>query len=458
MEKLFSKVEEPLMKFGDKINNILFFEVLRDAFMLVFPLIIFGSVVTIIGNFPFLADIFGSDAAAQWRSLLTPASNATMNIMSLFVCVGIGYYYAKSKKVEPLICSAICVTSFLLMSLWLNGDLVETDANGQATGNVLVKSTTVMTTRYLGAQGMFVAIFLSFFMSFCFCFFSKKNLQIKMPEQVPPAVSKSFASLLPAVFTLSIALIIRTIFVFSPWEDIFDFIGTFVQTPLVALGSGFGATVIAIFFVQFFWFFGLHGQIIVNSMMDPIWNTLMMQNYAQFTNGSEVSNIITKPFMEVFTVGLGGSGATLIVIIMILLFVRSKQIRSLGKLALPAGIFNVNEPFIFGLPIIFNPLVLIPWILAPMVSVSIAYFAMWSGLVPLTTGVAVPWTTPVLLSGMLATNSWQGAVLQLVQMLAVGIIWFPFLKILDRKLFKEENTELADNKKSSKTKKGKEES
>lgn len=125
-------------------------------------------------------------------------------------------------------------------------------------------------------------------------------------------------------------------------------------------------------------------------MMDPIYNTLMLENYANYSQGLPVEHIATKPFFEVFTIGLGGSGCTLIVIILIMIVCRSKQLKSIARVALPAGIFNVNEPIIFGMPIIFNPLVVIPWILAPMVSVTIAYLAMQFGLVPKTTGVAIP--------------------------------------------------------------------
>lgn len=116
----------------------------------------------------------------------------------------------------------------------------------------------------------------------------------------------------------------------------------------------------------------------------------MLENYNAYNAGDQLPYIITKPFMEVFTVGLGGSGATLIVIVLIVVFCKSKQFKGIGKLALAPGIFNVNEPFIFGMPIIFNPLFIIPWIFIPIVNLLVAYYAMWFGLVPYTTGVLLP--------------------------------------------------------------------
>ena len=144
------------------------------------------------------------------------------------------------------------------------------DADGNITGEVVAKGIAALTTDQLGAKGMFVAMFCSFGSSAMFCWLSKKKLQIHMPDQVPPAVAKSFASLIPAVLTLLTIMIVRIIFSFTLWDDIFTFIYEVVQAPLVAMGSGIGPAIVAIFFVQFFWFFGLHGQTIINSCMDPI--------------------------------------------------------------------------------------------------------------------------------------------------------------------------------------------
>lgn len=129
---------------------------------------------------------------------------------------------------------------------------------------------------------------------------------------------------------------------------------------------------------------------------------------------------------------------TLGAVILMIFFCKSKQLKQIGRLAAPAGIFNVNEPVIFGMPIVLNPTIFIPWVVAPIINVIIVYFAMSAGLVPYTTGITVPWTTPIFLSGMLATNSWQGGVVQLVELVVVALCWFPFLKSLDRQNVKIE--------------------
>jgi len=201
---------------------------------------------------------------------------------------------------------------------------------------------------------------------------------------------------------------------------------------LLALGSGLPATLVALFFVQLLWFFGLHGQIIVNSVMDPIWNTLMLDNLEAYEAGEALPNIITKPFMEIYTVGLGGSGMTLMAVIIMAFIMKSRQLKDVGRLALAPGIFNVNEPIIFGMPIVLNATILIPWLLTPLVVTTFNYFMMSWGIFPTPTGVAVPWTVPVFFNGMLATNSVMGGVLQLIDLVIIAGIWFPFLKALDK--------------------------
>ena len=425
----FDKMEEPIMVIGEKLNNNTILKILRDAFMLAFPLTIFGSITLVIANLPFLDKLLGAERLAILQNMLNPASAVTMSIATVFIVLGIGYYFSKDQKVDALFGAAVALAAFLVLT-----PLEVITENEEVVSNVF-------SIDRLGAKSMFVGMFAAFFSAALYCKFVKKNFVIKMPASVPPAVSKSFAALIPAILTLTIFLIVRIIFTFTPWGNIHDFVFQIVQAPLTSLGKGIIPTIIAIFAIQLLWFFGLHEQIIVNSVLDPIWNTLSLENIDAYRAGEMLPNIVTKQFMESFIVSLGGTDMTLVVLIIILTMMKSKQLRGVGKLAAPAGIFNVNEPCIFGLPIVLNPTIAIPWILAPMVSTLVAYLAMATGIVPLTTGVSVPWTVPVFISGILATNSIRGGLLQLVQMAIVGIIWFPFLKTWDKSILKEEAAE-----------------
>ncbi|MCR4371547.1 MULTISPECIES: PTS cellobiose transporter subunit IIC [Bacillus amyloliquefaciens group] len=417
---MFEKISQFLVPIAGKLNNNRYLQVLRDAFMLAFPLTIFGSVFVVLTNLPFLNKIMSSSALSVFQSGFGGASTATMGIMSIFVVFGIGYYLSKSYEVEAVFGGAIALVSFLLLT-----PFVLEPETGKAVAGVIPVDR-------LGAKGMFLGMMTAFLSGEIYRRIVQRNLTIKMPAGVPPAVAKSFAALIPAFITLTVFLLINAAVTQIFHTNLHDVIYHTVQAPLVGLGSGIIPTLIAVFFIQILWFFGLHGQIIINSVMDPIWNTLQVENLAAYTAGKEIPHIISKPFMEIYTVGMGGTGMTLAIVIAILLFMKSKQMKQISKLGLAPGIFNVNEPVIFGLPIVMNPIIIIPWVIAPMVVTLITYLAMSAGIVPPPTGVTVPWTVPLFINGIMATNSVMGGIMQLVNLCIVFVIWFPFLKALDK--------------------------
>lgn len=416
MNGFMDKLAEKIMPLANKLGQNRYLTVLRDAFMLSFPLTMFGSIVVVINNLPF----FNDATKGVLNQLFGNGQNATMSIMSVFVTFGIGYYLSESYEVEGIFGGAVSFASFLILT-----PFVMTLENGDEIGGVL-------SLDRLGAKGMFIGMIAAFLAAEIYCRVTKRGWQIKMPDGVPPAVTKSFAALIPAVLTLTVFLIINAIMTGVFHANLHDVIYEVIQKPLTGLGSSLPATLLALFLVQFLWFFGLHGQIIVNSVMDPIWNTLMLDNLEAYKAGDALPHIITKPFMETFTVGLGGSGMTLAVVILMAFVLKKKQYRDVGRLAIAPGIFNVNEPAIFGMPIVLNATILIPWVLAPLVVTTLNYLVMAAGIVPPPTGVSVPWTVPIIASGILATNSWLGGALQVLDFIIVGFIWYPFLRILDR--------------------------
>lgn len=416
MDKVLDAISDKLLPLANKLGSNRYLAVLRDAFMLAFPLTMFGSIIVVLTNLPF----FNDSTKATLASLFGNGQNATMSIMTIFVTFGIGYYLSRSYEVEGIFGGAVSFSSFLLLTPFYT----LLDNGEQVTG--------VLSLDRLGAKGMFLGMIVAFLAAEIYYRTTKKGWQIKMPDSVPPAVSKSFAALIPATLTLSIFLVLNAVMTGLFHTNLHDVIYKVIQAPLVGLGSSIWATLIAIFFIQFLWFFGLHGQILVNSVMDPIWNTLMLENLEAYQAHKALPHIISKPFMETFTVGLGGSGMTLAVVIIMAFILKKKMYRDVGRLALGAGIFNVNEPVIFGLPIVLNATILIPWVLAPIIVTAFNYTVMAIGLVPAPTGVSVPWTVPIFFSGMMATNSVLGGLLQIVDVLIVGFLWYPFLRVLDK--------------------------
>ena len=180
----------------------------------------------------------------------------------------------------------------------------------------------------------------------------------------------------------------------------------------------------------------MNGGSVVGAVFNPILQTLSADNLAAFQAGQPLPNIISQQFQDLFAT-FGGCGSTLSLLIAMLLFCHSKRIKELGKLAFIPGVFGINEPIVFGLPIVLNPMILIPFMLVPTINIVISYVCMSIGLVPLCTGVAIPWTMPVVLSGFLATG-WQGAVLQLLLLIMGVFIYMPFIKMMDRQYLEDE--------------------
>lgn len=416
MNNFIDNLAEKLTPLAGKLGSNRYLAVLRDAFMLSFPLTMFGSIVVVLNNLPFWSD----DLKGTLGGLFGNGQNATMSIMTIFVTFGIGYYLTRSYDEDGVFGGAVSLASYLILT-----PFNFTTAEGAEVSGAL-------SLDRLGAKGMFIGMLAAFIAAEIYVRITKKGIVIKMPEGVPDAVARSFASLIPAISTLTVFLLLNALVSGVFTTNLHDVIYTVIQKPLVGLGSGLPATLLSLFFVQILWFFGLHGQIIVNSVMDPIWNTLALENLDAFKAGEALPHIITKPFMETFTVGLGGSGMTLMVVILMAFVMKSRQMKDIGRLAIGPGLFNVNEPVIFGLPIVLNASILIPWVLTPLIVTTINYFSMASGLVPAPTGVTVPWTVPLFFSGMMATNSLTGGLLQLIDVAIVGVMWYPFLKVVDK--------------------------
>lgn len=203
--------------------------------------------------------------------------------------------------------------------------------------------------------------------------------------------------------------------------------------------------VIAYLFLHFFWFFGINGGSVVGAVFNPVLRALSMENLEAYKDGLPIPNIITGQFQDMFAT-FGGAGSTLSLIVVMIIVCKSQRIKKLSQLSLVPGIFGINEPIIFGLPIVLNPVILIPFVLVPTVNIIIAYFAMNLGLVPFTNGIQLPWTTPIIFSGLLVSG-WQGAVLQGILFILGMFIYYPFIKVMDNQYLREEAAALEQKKK-----------
>ncbi|GEN55930.1 permease IIC component [Halolactibacillus alkaliphilus] len=284
----------------------------------------------------------------------------------------------------------------------------------------------------LNANLFFTAMIIGFVATVIFAKLMLANITIKLPDSVPPAVSTAFASIIPATIALYVVSIFYFVFAkIVPGMTFLEWTQETIALPLLGLSQGFGAVILVTLFVQLFWFFGIHGPNVLAPILEGVFGVAQIENVNLFQQGgtelviAEGYNWVRGSF-DAYS-WFGGSGGTIVLIIAIIMFSKRKDYRTVANLSVGPGIFNINEPIMFGLPIVLNPLLFFPFLLAPVVSVSIGYFATIAGLVaPVSQQVA--WVTPPFLLSFLATGAdWRAPIVTLVAMLASFAIWAPFV-------------------------------
>lgn len=421
-------LNEKIIPFFQRLSGSRHLVALRDGMTAAVPMIIIGSVFMIVAQFPiqgyqdFMAHTFGSN----WATVVQYPTNASFHIMGLVAVAGISYNLAKSYKVDAFSAMVVAIGAFIL-TIPLRVDKA---------GAMWVP------LQQLDSSGLFIAILVGLFITDLYVWLVHKNLTIKMPSTVPPAVSNSFASLFPGALALILMWIIRMAVESSPMKSIPNIINFVLQEPLSHLNNSLPGAIIVELFICLLWFFGIHGANTVSGVMMPIWLGAMTQNANAMQAGKALPNIVTQQFYDNF-VHMGGSGATIGLAFMLAFLSKSKEFKTLGKLVVGPALFNVNEPIIFGMPVVMNYKLLLPFILAPMANVITTYTAMSTGIVAKTMGVMVPWTTPPIISGYLATGHLSGAVLQLFNIVIDGLIYYAFFKSMDRSHLAEEKDEVA---------------
>ncbi|HHA8835061.1 TPA: PTS sugar transporter subunit IIC, partial [Streptococcus pneumoniae] len=305
---------------------------------------------------------------------------------------------------------------------------------GEAIGDAISKV-------WFGGQGIIGAIIIGLVVGSIYTFFIKRKIVIKMPEQVPQAIAKQFEAMIPAfvIFLLSMIVYILAKSLTNGGTFI-EMIYSAIQVPLQGLtGSLYGAIGIA-FFISFLWWFGVHGQSVVNGVVTALLLSNLDANKAMLASGNlsleNGAHIVTQQFLDSFLI-LSGSGITFGLVVAMLFAAKSKQYQALGKVAAFPAIFNVNEPVVFGFPIVMNPVMFVPFILVPVLAAVIVYGAIATGFMQPFSGVTLPWSTPAILSGFLV-GGWQGVITQLVILAMSTLVYFPFFKVQDRLAYQNE--------------------
>lgn len=431
-----SWMEEKFVPVAAKIGSQKHLVAIRDAFISIMPITMAGSIAVllnaIVRDLPAKFELNGITEAFQW--LIGINGNVwwgTLATLSMIFAFAIGYQLSKAYDTNPLAGGLISFASFIIATPQSTVVALEDGTTIGAWGNLAVG--------YLDAKGLFTALIVGFIATIIYAKMMKKNITIKLPEQVPPAVSKAFAAIIPGVTAMyAIGLITWALDKFAG-TSLYALILEYVQMPFLSMSQGLGSVIIITACVSIFWFFGLHGSNVLAPVLDGIYKTALAENtniYNATQSISELKYIWTRGSFDAYA-WMGGAGCTIALIIAIFIFSKREETRAVAKLSAPMGLFNINEPVVFGLPIVLNPVYLIPWVLVPTVLVIIAYAATSIGLVP-PVFLEVPWVMPPVLYAWFATGfSFSAALLALFN-LAVGIaIWSVFVIIANRVEIKE---------------------
>lgn len=413
MNKFFAFVEKVLMPPMAKLSEQRHLRAIRDGIISTMPLIIVGSFFMMIAFPPIPAlDALVKPYVAK---ILIPY-RLTLGLMSLYAAYGIGYSLSKSYKLDGISGGVLSMAAFLLTMIPLNVE----------------KTGWVLPMGNLGGAGMFVAIIMSIFAVEVLRFLQQRNITVKMPEGVPDSVARSFEALIPAAVIMVVIWIVRILANF----DIQTFIMNLFK-PLVTAGNTLPGVLVPILLITLLWATGIHGVSVVGSIARPIWLTLLDANIAAQAAGAAVlPNIAPEPFFQWF-VWIGGSGTT-ISLVLLMLISKSKYLKSLGRASLLPGICNINEPIVFGAPIMLNPILAIPFIVGPLVTGIITWIAMAANIVS-RPYILPPWTLPAPIGAYLATGGdWKAIILVLINIAITMLIYFPFFKVYEKKLLAEE--------------------
>lgn len=412
---------------------------LKNGMMFVMPLTIIGAVFLLLANLPI-------EAYTTWLeqpgfpSILYAMFNgvyvATFNLLGVVACMGITYSWVRSEGYEAMPAAMWALSTMILLTpLHVTVDGLEDPVES------------IIPLTWTGSQGMIGGILIAFFVGWLYCWFLRRNITIKMPDGVPPNVATAFVSLIPGAATMMIAAVVFGIFrAFD--TSMIEAIYTAIQTPMQGMSDSLVGIMLVSFLVPFLWFFGVHGSSIVQGIITPIALANMQDNQRILDAGQELTianggHILTQQFLDNY-LNMTGSGITIGLVVYMLVFAKSAQFRTLGRLGGAPAVFNINEPITFGTPIVMNPLLALPFILSPMLTSLLLYLGLSSGLLPLFSGVLAPWTTPPILSGLII-GGWRHALFQaLIIAMSIAMYYF-FARKADQLAFAEEEAIRAEH-------------
>lgn len=412
-------MEQVLVPLANRFSQNPILKTMSQGAMSLLAVIMVGSIFSILNSIPWEPyTAFLESSGLQTIFSFIPA--VTTELLGLYMAYSVGRAGAQNFGLpeNSFTCGILSLVCYLI--------LVPFDS---AEGIASIQ------TKYLGTQGIFVALLGGMLSAWFVCWIIKKKITIKMPSGVPPMVGESFAALIPAFLVIVLFAIIKSLFLMTSYGNPIDCIYSLIQTPLQALTSSLPAFLLLILIAQILWFFGVHGSYSVLPILFPMWIGYAAENTASAAAGLPIEHVLNAGMWDLAC--LGGAGATIGLVIWLCFFSKSAQYKDFGRLTFPCGVFGVNEPVIFGLPIMLNPILFIPFVLAPVIIVSLAYFLISIGLISAPVGLIGAGSIPPFLHG-LANGSLTFAIYEVAAIGISMLIYYPFFRLIDQNALKEE--------------------
>lgn len=425
MNGVIDWIEDKFMGPLGKMAQNIYLQSIRDAFVIfALPVILTGALFLIVANPPTSVNWPIIQAWAHAVAPITPQImfpfNLTFGIMAVTVAFGVGYSLGERRELDSVMSGMLSMLAFFMTAFPV------TDITKVPFGDVL---------NYLGGQGLFVAIILGILTTEFMRFLISKGFAFEMPAGVPPYVMRVFRALVPFMITLPLVWALEWIC----WANLHITIPQAVLElfkPLVSASNSYPAALGMILLMLLLWFMGIHGMNVVSSVVYPFWMSNLAANAKAVAAGQTAHGIVVEPFFHMFA-HIGGSGATFGLAIF-MLFSTSKQIKQIGRTAIIPTLFNINEPILFGLPIVLNPIMFIPFILGPTLIVTLNYILFATGALPPVI-IQPPFTVPIFLGGFIATGGhFFAGLIQVVDAAIAALIYWPFFKKYEAQLVQQE--------------------
>lgn len=425
MDNFVNMLNAKVLPFANKMGTQRHMTAIRKGIISTLPLTIVGSFFTLINNIPIEAV---AKVMQPYQEILDIPFRYTVGILALYATFGIASSLAESYKLDKLTNGVLAVLAFLVSTA--APIHVVKGAKG------VIDAGRYINIANLSASSLFASIVTGLLSVEIYRFLKNKNITIKMPAGVPPEVSNSFVALIPAAVILLLFWVLRYILNFN----IASALSTILM-PLkgILVGNSLLGGLLTIFLITGFWTLGIHGAAIMDPIVRPFWEMSIAQNMSEFAGGTsahQLSTIFTEQFLQWF-IWIGGAGGTLALVVLFM-FSKSAYLKDLGKLAILPGLFNINEPIVFGAPIVMNPILGIPFIVGPLVTGTLSYIMTVTGVVPMMM-LRLPFTMPGPLGAFLSTNwSVPALILSCVNFVIDLAIYYPFFKVFEKQQLEKE--------------------